>query len=107
MVDGPYHEETPKGRVESVHGGEVTSPLDPDNKVGADERISPNPWLEQLWARQQELEDARLQLEEEHTELEREIARHRDDRPMRKWARGVHRRIVEDDDGLLYFARAS
>jgi hypothetical protein len=46
MADGPYHKETLEGHVESVHGGEVTPLLDPDDEVGADKRVPPNPRLE-------------------------------------------------------------
>jgi hypothetical protein len=57
MADGSHREETTEGHVKSIHGGEVTPPLDPDDKAGVNERIQPNPRLEQLWARQQKLED--------------------------------------------------
>jgi hypothetical protein len=107
MADGPHREETPEGCVESVHGGEVTPSLDPDNKVGANERIQPNPRLEQLWARQQKLEDMRLQLEEERVELEREISCHGEGERVRAMARDVYWRIIKIDDSLSHFARAS
>jgi hypothetical protein len=48
MADSSHHEETPKGRIESVNGGEVTPLLDPDDEASADERVLPNPWLEQI-----------------------------------------------------------
>jgi hypothetical protein len=44
MMDNPHHEETPEGHVKSVHGGEVTPPLDPNDEVRADERVLLNPW---------------------------------------------------------------
>jgi hypothetical protein len=74
MVDGSHHEETTEGHVESIHGGEVTPPLDPDDEARANERVPPNLRLEQLWAWQHELEDTCLQHEAEHAELEHEIA---------------------------------
>jgi hypothetical protein len=49
MVNGSHHEETPERHVESVHGGEVTPPLDLSDEVRTDEKDPPNPWLEQLW----------------------------------------------------------
>jgi hypothetical protein len=48
-----------------------------------------------------------LALKLEHMELEREIARRRDSEPARNRARDMHRRIVEDDDGLPHFTWAS
>jgi hypothetical protein len=44
-------------------------------------------------------------LEEEHAALEHEIAQHHDD--VRAHARDAHRRIIEDDDELPRFTRAS
>jgi cell division protein FtsB len=44
-------------------------------------------------------------LEEERVALEHEIAQHHDE--VRARARDAHRRIIEDDDSLPRFARAS
>jgi hypothetical protein len=63
--------------------------------------------LEQLKAWQQELDDARLALELEHTKLEREITHHRDGESTHNKARDVHRTIIEDNDGLPHFTRAN
>jgi hypothetical protein len=57
--------------------------------------------MEQLQARQYELEEAHRRMEEEHAQLEREIARHHaKGGHARAMARDIHRRIVEDDSGL-------
>jgi hypothetical protein len=58
MAEGAHLAETPEGHVTNVCEGKVTPPSDPDDEVEADGRILPNPRLEQLRARQQELEDA-------------------------------------------------
>ena len=63
--------------------------------------------MEQLWAWQKELEDVRLKLEQEQAELECEIAHHADGGHTRAMAYNIHRRIIEDDDGLPHFAHAS
>ena len=56
---------TPKGHVENIHEGGATPPNDLDNKVEEDAGALPRMWVEQLRVRHQELEDARLQLEQE------------------------------------------
>ena len=50
---------TPEGRIESIHEGGATPPNDLEEDAGALPRMR----VEQLRARHQELEDARLQLE--------------------------------------------
>jgi hypothetical protein len=42
MADGSHYKETLEGHVKSIHGGEVTPPLDPDDEARADERVPPN-----------------------------------------------------------------
>jgi hypothetical protein len=61
----------------------------------------------QLRERQNKIEEACLQLEQEHAELEREIEHRKDGRRARTTARNVNRRILVDDEGALLFARAS
>ena len=56
---------TPEGCVESVHKGGPTPPNDHDDEVEEDAGALPRMRVEQLRARHQELEDARLQLEQE------------------------------------------
>ena len=63
--------------------------------------------VEQLRARHQELEEARLQLEQEHAELEREIERHGDSERTCAVARDMNRRIIKDDEALPHFTQAS
>jgi hypothetical protein len=78
MAKCTHRAETLKGHIANVHERDVTLPSDPDNGVRADGRVLPNPWLEQLRAWQQELEDARLQLEQEHAENEHKVTCHGD-----------------------------
>jgi hypothetical protein len=63
--------------------------------------------VEQLRARKKELEDARLQLEQEHADLEREIERRENNGRTRAITHDVNQRIIEDDEDLLHFAWAS
>ena len=58
-------------------------------------------------ARHQELEEARLQLEQECAELEQEIEHHGDSGRARAMARDMNRRIIEDDEALPHFTWAS
>lgn len=107
-TDDADRELTLKGAVQDVSDGNETH-HHPDNggedvgRVGAE--LPPHELMEQLIAQQQELETARLRLEEERAALEEEILRCHE----RVCARGreAHRRIVEDDGGLPRFARAS
>jgi hypothetical protein len=64
-------------------------------------------WLEQLQERQKKIEEARLQLEKEHAELEQEIGHHGDIWRACAATRDVNPRILEDDEGALLFTRAS
>jgi hypothetical protein len=57
-AEGTHRAETPEGHIANVHEGEVTPPSDSDDEVKANGRVPPSPWLEQLRAQQQELEDA-------------------------------------------------
>jgi hypothetical protein len=83
MVDvEPDHESTPEGFVEEVSDNEATPPQDVEDGYRTktpknDPETLPHLRMEQIQARQQELEDARLELELEHDQLERELARHR------------------------------
>ena len=61
---------TPEGYIKSIHEGGATPIDDLDDKVEGDVGAPPRLRVEQLRARHQELEEARLQLEQEHVELE-------------------------------------
>ena len=98
---------TIEGRVESVYEGGDTPPNDLDDEVEEDVGALPRMRVEQLRAQHQELKDARLQLEQEHAELEREIERRGYGGRARAMARDVNRRIIEDDGALPHFAWAS
>ena len=54
---------TPEGHVESIHEEEDTPTNDLDDEVKGDTGAPPHLRMEQLKARHQELEEARLQLE--------------------------------------------
>ena len=56
---------THEGRVKSIHEGVATPPNDLDDEVKEDAGALPRMRVEQLRVRHQELEDARLQLEQE------------------------------------------
>jgi hypothetical protein len=62
--------------------------------------------LEQLGEREKELEEACLQLEQEHAKLEHEIGRCGDGGCARANACNVNGRILEDDEGPPLFARS-
>ena len=94
---------TLEGYIESIHEGEATPIDDLDDKVKGDEGAPPSLRVEQLRVRHQELEEARLQLEQECTELEREIKGHGDNGRACAVARNVNWRIIEDDEALPHF----
>ena len=98
---------TPEGHIESV-------PMEVANPVGnlSDETkgeivAPPRMGMEQLKARQQEIEEARLQLVQECAELDREIKHRGDGGRARAMARDVNRRIIADDEALPCFTRVS
>jgi hypothetical protein len=109
FMAGAERGNTLEGHVASVREGNVTSPADFDDEDEGEEdaRVLPHLWMDRLRARQQELEDARLQLERECVVLECEITRHANGGCARAIACDMNRRIVEDDDDLPHFARAS
>ena len=98
---------TPEGRIESIHKGGDTPTNDFDNEVEGDVGAPPHLRVEQLKARHQELEEARLQLKQERTELEREIGHRGDGGRACTMAHDMNRRIIEDDGALPHFAWAS
>jgi hypothetical protein len=107
----PSHEcfmaDTPDGHVESVQDEGATPLANIDDEVEGYARVLPRLRIEQLRVWQKELEDARLQLEQEHTKLKREIERRENSGRARAIARDMNRRIIEDDEDLPHFARAS
>ena len=98
---------TLEGHVESIHDGEATPMNDFDDEAERDAGDPPCLRVEQLKAHHQELEEARLQLEQEPMELEREIERHGDGGRARAMARDMNQRIIEDDESIPHFSRAS
>ena len=95
------------GHIESIHKGGATTPNDLDDEAEGDAGTPPRLRVEQLRARYRELEDARLQLEQEHAELEQEIEHREDGGRAPAMARDVKQRIIKDDGALPHFARAS
>jgi hypothetical protein len=70
--------DTSDGHVESIPEGVTTPPDRTHAKTGRGANAPPPLQLEQLWERQQELKEARLQQEQEQAELEHEIGCHRE-----------------------------
>ena len=96
-----------EGHVESVSGEEVTPTNNPDGRSG-DETVAPSRLrMEQLRARQQEIDEARQGLVREYADINREIERRKDGGRARAMASTVHQRILTDDGILPHFARAS
>ena len=98
-------ESTPEGHVESIHEEEATPTNDLDDEVKREIGATPHLWVEQLKAQHQELEEARLQLEQEHVELDREIERHGHGGHACAMAHDVNWRIIEDDEALPHFTQ--
>ena len=67
---------TPEGHVKSIPEEEATLADNLGDEVEGETAAPPRMRVEQLKARHQDLEEARLQLEQERTELYREIERH-------------------------------
>ena len=63
--------------------------------------------MEQLRARQQEIDEAGQGLVREYADINREIERRKYGGRTRATARAVHQRILTDDGTLPHFARAS
>ena len=63
--------------------------------------------MEQLKARQQEIDEAGQGLVREYANINREIERRKDGGRARATARTVHQRILTDNGALPHFARAS
>ena len=84
---------TPEGQVESIHEEEATPTNDLDDEVEGGIGAPPLLRVKQLKAWHQELEEARLQLEQETRG-----ARARDRAPWRWWARMCHSLRCEPKD---------
>lgn len=126
--DGSHHPSRECFLVE-IRGGHVSSasgmegdPREAPAHVPTDRAVVPHPsaptasapplqrrlWLEQLQARQRELDESRCEVEWERSQLEQGIEHHRAEQGRaRAMALDLQRRIVEDDDGLPLFAQAS
>ena len=98
---------TPEGHIKSIHEEEATPTNDLDDEAEGETAAPPRMRVEQLKARHQELEEARLQLEQERAELYREIERHGDGGRAHAMAHNVNRRIIVDDEAIPRFARVS
>ena len=69
---------TPEGHIESIPREEATPTNGLDDEAKGETGALPCLQVEQLKARHLKLEEARLQLEQEQAELDREIERHGD-----------------------------
>ena len=98
---------TPEGHVESIHEEEAIPTNNLDDKVEGGAGAPPHLWVEQLKARHLELEEARLQLEQERPTPDREIERNGDGGRACAMAHDVNQRIIEDDEALPHFTRAN
>ena len=99
--------QTPEGHVESVSGEEVTPTNNPDGRSGEEMTAPSRLRMEQLRARQQEIDEAGQGLVREYADINREIERRVDRGRARAAARTIHQRILTDDGTLPHFARAS
>ena len=98
---------TPEGYIESIHEGEATPTNNLNDEIKRDAGGPPRLRVEQLKARHQELKEARLQLEQECVELDQDIERHERGGRACTMAHDVNWRIIEDDEALPHFTRAS
>ena len=69
---------TPEGHIESIHKEEATPTNNLNDKAEGETVAPPHMRVEQLEAQHQGIEEARLQLEQECVELDREIEHHGD-----------------------------
>ena len=83
---------TPEGHIKSIPTEETTLTHDLSDEVEGETAAPPRMRVEQLKARHQELEEARLQQEQERTELDQEIERQGDGGRARAMARDVNQR---------------
>ena len=97
---------TPKGHVESIPAEEATLMGNLGDKTEGETGAPPRMGVEQLKARQRDIEEARLQLVQECAELNRVIKRRGDGGRAHAMARDVNQRIIADDEALPRFARA-
>ena len=96
--------QTPEWHVESVSGEEATLTSIPGGRSG-EETVAPSRLrMEQLRARQQEIDEAEQGLVQEYTDINHEIERRKDGGRARTTARTVHQRILIDDGILPHFA---
>ena len=79
---------TPEGHVESISAEEAIPVGNLGGKIEGETTAPPRVGVEQLRAQKQEIDEARLQLVREYTEVDREIECHGD---------GGHARVVACD----------
>ena len=96
--------QTPEGHVESASREEVTPTNNPDSRSGEETTAPSGLRMEQLKARQQEIDEAGQGLVREYADINREIKRRKDGGRARAMARTVHQRILTDDGTLPHFA---
>ena len=99
--------QTPEGHVESASREDVTPTNNPDSRSGEETTAPSHLRMEQVKARQQEINEAGQGLVREYADINREIERRKDRGGARAMARTIHQRILTDDGTLPHFARAS
>ena len=98
---------TPKEHVESIPTKEATLVSNLSDETEGETVAPPRVGVEQLRAQKREIEEARIQLVRECTEVDREIERRGDGGRARARARVVNRRIIANDEVVPSFTRAS
>ena len=98
---------TLKGHIKSVSKEEATLANNLSDEANGEIVAPPHMRVEQLKAQHREIKEARIQLEQECAELDREIVRREDGGCAHAMAHDVNRRIIADDEALPHFARAS
>ena len=73
-----YMTQTPEGHVESASREEATPTNNPDSRSGEERTAPPHLRMEQLRARQQEIDEAGQGLAREYVDINREIERRKD-----------------------------
>jgi hypothetical protein len=99
--------QTPEGRVKSVSREGATPTSNPNGRSRGEAAAPSHLRMEQLRAHKLEIDEARQGLIREHTDINREIERHKDSGRTCATARTIHQRILTNNRTLPHFAWAS
>ena len=99
--------ETLEGHVKSISVEETTLAGNLSDGIEGGRAAPPHVGVEQLRAQKREIDEVGLQLVREYTEVDREIERHEDGGRACAVACDVNQRIIDDDETLPHFTRAS